>query len=102
SKGRGQLNLAGLLPLRQSQLSPAKIDLKFAHILCEGSDMGETVLPGAADAQRWALLIGINEYQKLPAKYNLQGCINDVTAIEELLTNPQFAFPAQNILKLTS
>jgi hypothetical protein len=56
---------------------------------------------GAAP-QKWALLIGINDYPHLDAKYNLKGCVNDVNAIERLLTSEQFSFPAANVLKLTS
>jgi hypothetical protein len=56
----------------------------------------------APDSQKWALLIGINKYPRLSERYHLKGCINDVNAIEELLTSPQFAFPPQNLLKLTS
>jgi hypothetical protein len=52
--------------------------------------------------QKWALLIGVDEYPRLPQHFHLRGCINDVEAIEGLLTSEQFAFPAANILKLTS
>jgi hypothetical protein len=54
------------------------------------------------DAQKWALLIGINEYPKLAAQYHLHGCLNDVAAIEQLLTSSQFLFPRENIVRLTS
>lgn len=54
------------------------------------------------ETQRWALLIGINDYPKLAPKYQLTGCLNDVNAIEELLTGEQFCFPRQNVLKLIS
>lgn len=64
--------------------------------------MTETAFHAVGEPQKWALLIGINEYPKLPDQYNLQGCLNDVTAIKALLTSPQFAFPPQNILTLTS
>ena len=52
--------------------------------------------------QKWALLIGINEYPEWAAKYHLAGCINDVNAIEELLTGELFGFPPAHVLKLTS
>ena len=46
----------------------------------------------------YALLVGINEYQseQVPA---LRGCINDVNAVEQLLTD-RFQVPPQNIQKL--
>jgi hypothetical protein len=52
--------------------------------------------------QRWALLIGVNEYPNLPLERQLHGCVNDADAIEQLLSSELFGFPAQNILKLTS
>ncbi|HEX8139353.1 MAG TPA: caspase family protein [Pyrinomonadaceae bacterium] len=52
--------------------------------------------------QKWALLIGVNEYPRMQSRYHLKGCVNDVNAIEELLASEQFGFPRQNILKLTS
>jgi hypothetical protein len=49
---------------------------------------------------KWALLIGINKYPKLPAASQLRGCINDVDAIEAVLTSDRFGFPVGNVLKL--
>ena len=37
--------------------------------------------------QKWALLIGINKYPKLHPDKQLKGCVNDVNAIEKLLTS---------------
>jgi hypothetical protein len=53
-------------------------------------------------SQKWALLVGVNEYPRLDKRYHLSGCVNDVSAIEELLTGPQFGFPPEHVLKLTS
>lgn len=52
--------------------------------------------------QKWALLIGINDYPSYAPEYQLKGCINDIEAIEKVLTSNQFCFPMQNIKKLTS
>jgi len=61
-----------------------------------------TASHSSGNVQKWALLIGINEYPKLPSRYHLEGCLNDINSLEELLTSRLFAFPAQNILKLSS
>jgi hypothetical protein len=52
--------------------------------------------------RKWAVLIGINEYPKLPPRNQLNGCVNDVDAIEQLLSGELFGFPQANILKLTN
>jgi hypothetical protein len=52
--------------------------------------------------QKWALLIGINQYPKLPRDKWLSGCVNDVNAIEEVLSSELFGFPREHILKLTN
>jgi hypothetical protein len=64
--------------------------------------MTEQTFPAGRTTQKWALLIGIDEYPKMPAAKHLKGCVHDVAAIEQMLTSEQFGFPAQNILKLTS
>jgi hypothetical protein len=62
----------------------------------------ETASHSSGNVQKWALLIGINEYPKLESRYHLEGCINDIDSLEELLTSRLFGFPEQNILKLSS
>ncbi len=52
-----------------------------------------------ANNHKWALLIGINKYPKLPAKYQLSGCINDVTLINKVLQE-NFSFPENQITRL--
>lgn len=66
-----------------------------------------------------ALLVGINTYQpagtsaehpagciygrcELGAFQNLDGAVNDATAMADLLTSPKFGFPASNIVLLTN
>lgn len=63
--------------------------------------MSSSIVTSDVQPQKWALLIGINAYPAWPKK-QLKGCINDVNAIERLLLSEQFAFPPQNIVKLTS
>jgi hypothetical protein len=48
---------------------------------------------------KWALLIGINRYAKLPQEYQLSGCVNDVGVIHSLLQD-KFKFPSDNITVL--
>ncbi len=66
---------------------------------------GDTVpqknAPDKPPAGRWALLIGIDEYPRWPARYQLGGCLNDLDAMETVLVE-RFGFPQSNILKLTS
>lgn len=50
--------------------------------------------------QKWALLIGINEYPKLYSENQLKGCVNDVNAIEEVLLSERFNFPRNHVAKL--
>lgn len=64
--------------------------------------MTEQVFPAGRTAQKWALLIGVDEYPKMPAALHLKGCVHDVAAVEQVLTSEQFGFPVQNILTLTS
>jgi hypothetical protein len=64
--------------------------------------VAEIASHSSSNVQKWALLIGINEYPKLESRYHLEGCLNDVDSLEELLTSRLFAFPARNILKLSS
>ena len=56
------------------------------------------LLASAAQAQqKWALLIGINEYRV--NHWKLKGCVNDVEMTQELLTT-KFGFPIENIKTL--
>jgi hypothetical protein len=52
--------------------------------------------------QKWALLIGINSYPQWAEKHQLKACINDVEAIQQVLTSERFGFPEKHILTLTS
>jgi hypothetical protein len=53
-------------------------------------------------SRKWALLIGINEYPMLPRDRWLNGCVNDINAIEHVLSSELFGFPQAHILKLTN
>lgn len=57
-------------------------------------------VPGAAQ-EKWALLIGINDYIHGPERWDLRGCENDVKMTSELLVS-RFGFPRQNIKTLLS
>lgn len=48
--------------------------------------------------RRWALLIGIDDYQYLP-EGKLHGCVNDVNAMASLLEE-RFSFPPANVRRL--
>ena len=48
---------------------------------------------------KWALLIGINKYAKLAARYQLNGCVNDVKLMAGILQS-NFSFPEDNITLL--
>jgi len=50
--------------------------------------------PCRTEAAKRALLVGVNRYDK--ESQNLQGCVNDVRGMQELLTT-RFGFPAENI-----
>lgn len=47
-------------------------------------------------AEKRALLIGINDYTKGPAEWDLRGCENDVAMTRQLLVE-RYGFPEQNI-----
>jgi hypothetical protein len=49
---------------------------------------------------KWALLIGINEYPKLEARYQLRGCANDVQVMSSILQE-SFRFPRNHVTLLT-
>jgi hypothetical protein len=53
----------------------------------------------AADHGRRALLVGVNEYPMLPARYRLHGCVNDVEAMAHILETVA-GFPRDNITLL--
>lgn len=50
----------------------------------------------ADQATKRALLIGINQYPKLPADKQLHGCVNDVELMASILKG-RFGFPAGNV-----
>jgi hypothetical protein len=52
-------------------------------------------------AQKWALLIGVNDYTKGPAHWDLRGCENDVLMTRSLLVD-KFGFPEGNVRTLLS
>jgi hypothetical protein len=49
---------------------------------------------------KWALLIGIDKYDKLAPRYQLSGCVNDVQLMAGVLQH-KFGFLADNITLLT-
>jgi hypothetical protein len=57
------------------------------------------VMNGNAQGKKWALLVGINKYAKLDARYQLSGCVNDVAVMASVLQQ-NFGFPAANIALL--
>ena len=48
---------------------------------------------------KWALLIGINEYPNFKARDQLDGCINDIENIANIL-EMYFSFPNSNVIFL--
>ncbi len=48
---------------------------------------------------KWALLIGVNKYQKLPTEKQLNGCVNDVELMADTLQRT-FGVPTSNITLL--
>ncbi len=50
-------------------------------------------------AERWALLIGIDRYPRLAESYQLAGCVNDVRALSQVLVE-RHGFPAGNVREL--
>jgi hypothetical protein len=53
----------------------------------------------SSPAGRRALLIGIDRYPNFPAEAQLEGCVNDVHAVADLLVR-RFSFPAANVERL--
>jgi Caspase domain len=51
-------------------------------------------------ASRWALLVGIDRYQRLDERYQLGGCVNDVKTMAQLLID-RFEFPPTQVIVLT-
>ncbi|MBS1251088.1 MAG: hypothetical protein MAG451_00118 [Anaerolineales bacterium] len=51
------------------------------------------------DQDKWALLIGINKYAKLAARYQLNGCVNDTKVMAGIL-HSNFGFPTDNMTLL--
>jgi len=56
-------------------------------------------LPGVVYRTGWALLIGINKYPNLAAKYQLNFAVDDAEAFAELLIR-RFGFPENNVTVL--
>lgn len=54
-----------------------------------------------AIVNKWGLLVGINHYPLLEARYQLNGCVNDIELMDDLL-QCKFGFSAANITKLTN
>jgi hypothetical protein len=54
-----------------------------------------------AGAEKWALLVGINDYTHGPEQWDLRGCENDVHMTRDLLVG-KYGFPAENIRVLLS
>ncbi len=50
-------------------------------------------------SQRWALLVGINQYPNLAPRYQLHGCVNDVELMADILQK-NFGFPQSHITVL--
>lgn len=65
--------------------------------LCLSITMGG----GLEAAEKWALLIGVNDYTKGPAQWDLRGCENDVVMTKEILTT-KYGFPPENVKTLLS
>ena len=53
----------------------------------------------AQGPKKLALLIGVNDYTKGPASWDLRGCVNDVKMTREVLIN-KYGFPPDNIKTL--
>ena len=49
----------------------------------------------------WALLIGIDQYARLPERCQLAGCVNDVEVMAQLLVD-RFGFPPGQVIKLVN
>jgi Caspase domain len=54
----------------------------------------------SGNSNKWALLIGINVYPRLPSMFHLKGCINDVAAVGKVLKD-NYGFPDNNVVTLT-
>ena len=57
-------------------------------------------MPNSTQSEKWALLIGINEYPNLTKFEQLDGCVNDVRMMEVVLRET-FGFPEDHIQTLT-
>ncbi len=55
----------------------------------------------SAEPLRTALLIGVSTYEHLPASQQLEGCENDVAAMQELLIS-RFGFDEEHVTSLTN
>jgi hypothetical protein len=51
------------------------------------------------EANRWALLVGINRYPRLAERYQLEGCVEDVRALSQVLVE-RHAFPPSHVVEL--
>jgi hypothetical protein len=52
-------------------------------------------------ADKWALLIGINDYPNFPPVFQLRGCENDISLMKTVLMT-KYGFPEQNIRSILS
>ncbi|BAY22410.1 peptidase C14 caspase catalytic subunit p20 [Calothrix sp. NIES-2100] len=73
----------------------ATLGLSQLDIIQQGERYSQVLAQGTG--RKLALLVGINEYQGIPA---LSGCVNDVQLQQELLIH-RFGFNPQDILTLT-
>ena len=62
---------------------------------------GDSEEAAAGDVPRLALLVGIEEYARLPAAEQLNGCTDDVAAMKRLLIE-RFGFSEDDIVTLTN
>lgn len=52
-----------------------------------------------AATNRWALLVGIDRYPRLAERYQLEGCVEDVRALSQVLVE-RHAFPPAHVIQL--
>jgi hypothetical protein len=52
-------------------------------------------------AEKWALLVGVNDYPNFEAHFQLKGCENDVNLMKTVLAT-RYSFPEENIRTLLS
>ncbi|HEX6900961.1 MAG TPA: caspase family protein [Thermoanaerobaculia bacterium] len=57
--------------------------------------------PAPEDREKWALLVGINEYPNFDPAKSLKGCVNDAETMKQVLVE-SFKFPEDHITLLTN